>query len=165
MKKTVIALMLALVAGSASAQNLNLDRSGPYVGANIGTVKDSDGRSLLGAVAGYQVNPYLRLEGAYDYTNLNGKNGQTLVVNAVPQYRIPGTVVTPYVLAGAGYAWDGLGKTNSDAATVYNLGVGVRVGLSAAWEFDARYRYLNKFDNDFTDRETQTVSAGLTYRF
>jgi opacity protein-like surface antigen len=165
MKKTILTLVFAMTASIATAQNLNLDRTGAYAGINLGTVTDSGDRTMVGGVVGYQVKPYARVEGTYDYANSTNGTGHALMVNAVPQYRIPGTVVTPYAVVGLGYAWDGLGKANGDGATVYNLGVGARVSISASWELDARYRYMNKFDNDFSQGETQLVSVGAAYRF
>lgn len=166
MKKTTFALAIALLAGisAANAQDLKLDRTGVYVGGNLGSTLDADGRTLMGAVVGSQVHQNLRVEGTYDYNARQGSNGQAIMVNAVPQYRLPGSVVTPYALVGAGYGLDAMGK-DGDTKPVYNLGVGVRVGLSQNWEVDARYRHMNVFSRDFGDSETHLVTAGLNYRF
>lgn len=166
MKKTILALAVALLAGigAANAQDLKLDRTGLYVGGNLGSSLDADSRTLMGVVVGGQVHQYLRVEGTYDYNSRQGSNGQAIMVNAVPQYRIPGTVVTPYALLGAGYGFDAMGN-NGDAKPVYNLGLGVRVALSEKWEVDARYRHLNTFTRDFNENDTQMATVGLNYRF
>lgn len=161
---SVIAVSAALLSTSVNAQDLKLDRTGMYVGGTVGSTLDADGRSLVGLVLGSQVHQNLRVEGTYDYNSRDGKNGHALMVNAVPQYRIPGTVITPYALVGAGYGFDALGKKD-DAKPVYALGAGVRVGVSTNWELDARYRHVNAFDRSFNDKETHMLTAGATYRF
>lgn len=166
MKKLFLAVAVAVAAFSTTvyAQDLKLDRTGMYVGGSVGTTMDSDGRSLAGVVLGYQVHKNLRVEGTLDYNVREGQNGTAVVVNAVPQYRIPGSVVTPYALVGVGYGLKAFGD-DGDAKPVYNLGAGVRVGLSDRWEFDGRYRHLNTFNRDFADNQTHLFTAGLNYRF
>jgi opacity protein-like surface antigen len=165
-----IALGAAIITGTSAAHAntdaLRSDRTGIYLGANLGSSLDSDSRITLGAAAGYQLHRNLRLEVAYDNLRLQSGNGHMLSANVVPQYRIPRSTVTVYGLAGAGIGWDrwGIGGTGS-ATTSYVVGAGVRVAVSERVELDARYRFVNPFDRGQGLVDTQIGTVGVAYRF
>jgi len=175
MKKFVLAA-LALIAtvGAASAQTANnasdpvhADRNGIYIGGNVGSSIDDRSRINGGFVAGYQVMPFARVELDYDHAWRSGGNGNMLTANAIGQYRIPNSTVTPYVMAGAGVAYDSLGLARNGSGTgIYDLGAGVRVAVSQSVELDARYRLVRSFENKgVSQREQNLFTVGASYRF
>lgn len=164
---TVMLLGIAGVAQAQSADPLNADRSGLYVGGNIGTSNDQQNRINLGGAVGYQVAPWARVEAAYDHAWRTQGVGNTLMGNAIGQYRIPNTTVTPYVLVGAGIGFDKFGAVGTGNATgVYNVGAGVRLAVSQSVELDARYRRVAPLGNDkMNSREQNLFTVGAAYRF
>lgn len=164
-----IALGTALVTGAAaqaSTDALRSDRTGIYLGANLGSSLDSDSRITLGATAGYQLHRNLRLEIGYDNLRLQSGNGHMLSANVVPQYRIPRSTVTLYGVAGAGIGWDRWGIDGTGASHVtYVVGAGARVAVSQSVELDARYRFVSPVNNDRGLADTQVITLGFNYRF
>jgi opacity protein-like surface antigen len=169
MRKTLLAVAVALLAtvGVASAQDIQADRTGMYVGGMIGSTPQKGAQTDLGVVAGYQLHPNARVEAAFDNLWRNtGSNGQMLMVNAVAQYRIPTSVVTPYVLAGTGVGFNSFGTTNiGSAEMLYNVGAGVRFAVSRNVELDARYRYISHFNTSAANANANMLTVGANWRF
>lgn len=169
MKKflATMALGLALIAAPALASDpLSADRSGVYIGGNLGSTLDSDSRLTLGGVAGYQLHPNLRVEGAYDYGFMQSGDGSMLSLNVVPQYRLPNSTVTVYGVGGVGLGWDRWGDLgNGDTRGMYVMGVGARMGVTTNLELDARYRFVNPTDNRNGVADVSVFTVGMNYRF
>ena len=165
MRKFILTSIAVLMSTAAFAADLPSRTSAPaapvvaqlpfFVGVTAGGVFNR--QPSLGAVAGYEINPYIRGEVAYDhfFSYESNRAVDNLVGNAIVQY--PVGAFTPYVLAGAGYAW---GKTADEA--IYNVGGGVRYTLTRNIDIDARYRYINNYDNG---RATNVGTLGISYRF
>lgn len=130
-----------------------------FVGLNAGaTTKTENG--IVGAVAGYEFNQYVRTEATYDHyfgRDIPGQNLTQDVVagNLIAQYSFG--PVTPYVLAGAGYRW---AAVKSEA--IYNVGGGVRYALTDNVELDGRYKYVSNFNNNRTDN---VFTVGFNVKF
>jgi len=170
MRNTIIAIA-TLIAGSAVAADLP-SRSAPpapvvqapvswYVGLNGGTIAGNSG--TVGVNGGLQYGQYIRAEGAYDYAgtgggNLMGSNTSLLTGNLIVQYPVDQFKVTPYALAGAGYRWS---SVKNEA--VYNVGGGVRYGLTSNVDLDARYRYVSSTSD--STRNASVYTLGVNYKF
>jgi outer membrane immunogenic protein len=188
MKKTIMTLVATLAMASAAIAADLPSRKTPaspmltstdlptswYVGVNAGSTAGTgkftfDGaRGVVGGVVGYEVNPFLSLEG--DFTDrIDGRHtrgGQMATANAIMQYTVPGTVFTPYALAGAGYGWNAYGDTKGKTAGLWNVGGGVRVALNSNWDLDARYKYVQQFEERGHKLFNENViTTGLNYRF
>lgn len=157
----------AFAADPAPADPVKADRNGIYVGGNLGSSTDNKSRIGVGAVVGYQVMPYARVELDFDHAWRTQGTGNMVTANVIGQYRIPNSTVTPYVLAGAGYGFDKFGSLkNHGQVALYNVGAGVRVAVSQSVELDARYRNVRPFEaNHAASKEQHLFSAGLNYRF
>ena len=168
MKKFIMAAVGLLATISvASAQDLRADRSGFYVGGTVGSTMQDTSQTNLGGVAGYQINRFLRVEGTYDYLPTTvGPNGHVLALNGVAQYRIPTSVLTPYVLAGVGAGFDSFGTASGgDIQTLFAVGGGVRMAVSTNVELDARYRYISQFGDSLGTANANVVTVGANWRF
>ena len=170
MRNTIIAIA-TLIAGSAVAADLP-SRSAPpapvvqapvswYVGLNGGTIAGNSG--TVGVNGGLQYGQYVRVEGAYDYANtgggnLLGQNTNLLTGNFIVQYPVDQFKVTPYALAGAGYRWSSVKNE-----PVYNVGGGVRYGLTSNVDLDARYRYVSSTSD--STRNASVYTLGVNYKF
>ena len=137
-----------------------------YVGGNVGgNVNDARGYSA-GAVAGWNVNPFLAVEGTYDVSRpqskVNDKRdyGNTVMLNVVPQYKVPGSDFTVYALGGVGYRWNTLSPNYS----VYNVGGGVKYEIAKNIELDARYRRIDSIEKSYRGADDR-VTIGINYRF
>jgi opacity protein-like surface antigen len=162
MKKFILATMMVLgMASMASAQTVADGKN--YFTLSGGQVRDSsDERTSYGFAAGREFNPVFRLEAAYDYYDANSKTkqGQTLVGNAIGQYKIPGTIFVPYALVGAGYGWDTFGNR-----AIYNIGAGVRAEVTKNVDLDLRYKRVGNFDNVAWNNQDSVVTAGVSFKF
>lgn len=167
MKKIILAAMaMFATVGVASAQDIRADRSGFYIGGTVGSTVQDNAQTALGALAGYQFHPNFRLEGTYDYLpQTTGGNSNLVMLNSVAQYRIPSSVITPYLLGGVGVGLDGFGTTNGDPEAVYALGVGVRAAVSTNVELDARYRYISQFSGGSNAENASILTVGANFRF
>jgi opacity protein-like surface antigen len=190
MKKTIMAMVATLaMASAASASDLPGRNSAPaptparadyptswYVGVNAGSTAGTDkfsfdgSRGVIGGVAGYEVNSFLRVEGAFTnrFSGSNTKDGQMATANAIGQYTIPGTAITPYVLGGVGYGWNYYGDPDGKAAALWNAGGGVRYAVSKNWEIDGRYKYIQQFKSygdDGRKGNENSLTAGVNYKF
>ena len=116
-------------------------------------------RINIGIDAGVQLGSYFRVEADVDRAwRTDGKDGYRVTLNGIGQYRIPNSVVTPYVIAGGGYALDG--------TAIWNVGAGTRIALSQAVELDLRYREVRPFeDRKAALKQDHVFTTGLNYRF
>lgn len=143
--------------------------TGVYLGGNMGSNFQDNTDYTLGAVVGWQFHRNLAAEITYDYIRLgndtNMNDGQMVMGNLVASQRLGNTSITPYVLAGAGVGWNGMGERGTgDNLALYNVGGGVRLNLVSNIDVDARYRYVGAF-NDTADGNQHVLTAGLNIRF
>ena len=148
MKKYLAALAGVVMSTSAMAADL-------YVTGSVGTHVTGAGDSVVGVALGMEPNKNLRVEAAYQYDVDNKKNN--LFAHVLPQYQIPGTGLTPYVLVGVGADIESL-----DSKPLYVVGGGLRVELTKAVDFDMRYRRIDNTDN--TDKR-EVVTGGVSVKF
>lgn len=172
MKKSFLAIAAVVMSSAAWAADLPsrtaaplpperpVSDSGFYAGVRAGVVFTDN--VTVGAGAGYQFNRFVRAEANYDYLNndknkINGMSSSVATGNIVGQYPLTAYPLTPYVLAGVGYRW-------SDAKNepVWNVGAGLRYGVTKNVELDARYRYVSSFQNE---RQGNAFTLGLNYKF
>jgi opacity protein-like surface antigen len=182
MQKTIVAT-LALLASTAVASATDLpSKTTPaapapvftqtqnYFGVNVGGNLKEDTRVYSGgAVAGWNVLPFLAVEGTYDFSRPQNKvlrdwnYGNQFAVNAVPQYKVPGTDITAYGLGGVGYRWN----TKTADYSVYNIGGGLKYEFAKNVEFDTRYRRIEAIEKKERTNTTaeDRVTAGVNYKF
>lgn len=179
MQKTIVSA-LALIASMAAASATDLpSKSFPaapsavtsplsqfYVGGNAGWDAQSDRAYSVGAVAGWNALPFFAVEGTYDLSRADKKvlgdwnYGNTVAVNAVPQYKVPGTDFTAYALGGVGYKWN----TQAADYAIYNVGGGVKYELTKSLDVDARYRRVDAVDSKKGAPEDR-ITAGVNVKF
>ena len=132
-------------------------------GGNLGTDRVYSG----GAVAGWNVLPFLAVEGTYDYSRptprIYGKRDEqnTVAVNVLPQYRIGNTPFKVYGLGGVGYSWNSVTENHS----IYNVGGGVKYEFSKNFEVDGRYRHIDSIETKFRGDAQDRVTLGVNYKF
>jgi opacity protein-like surface antigen len=148
MKKYLAALAGVVMSTSAMAADL-------YVTGSVGTHATGAGDSVVGVALGMEPNKNLRVEAAYQYDVDNKKNN--LFAHVLPQYAIPNTGLTPYVLVGVGADLESL-----DSRPLYVLGGGLRVEMTKTVDFDVRYRRIDNTDN--TDKR-EVVTGGVSVKF
>lgn len=148
MKKYLAALAGVVMSTSAMAADL-------YVTGSVGTHVTGAGDSVVGVALGMEPNKNLRVEAAYQYDVDNKKNN--LFAHVLPQYQIPGTGLTPYVLVGVGADIESL-----DSRPLYVVGAGLRVEMTKTVDFDVRYRRIDNTDN--TDKR-EVVTGGVSVKF
>lgn len=146
----VAALAMVGTVSTAKAQDKNIF-VGPTVGAGFG------GGPTMGLQAGYEFSKYGRVEATYDHMFMTSSwNLDNLGVNLIGQLPT-GTIATPYVLAGLGYQWQ-----NGINQGMWNVGAGVRMGVTKQFDIDLRYRYIqgmwNQTNNNF-------VGIGTNFKF
>ena len=142
-----------------------------YIGGNVGADADKARVYSGGVVAGWNALPMLAIEGTYDLSRPDAKVlGQynyrsTFALNAVPQYKIPGTAITAYALGGVGYQFNSVAGVANYA--VYNVGGGVKYEFAKNWEVDARYRRIDAIDAKYRTKTSaeDRVTAGVNYKF
>jgi opacity protein-like surface antigen len=178
MQKTIVAALAILASASvASASDIPSKKApaapapvftqaqyyvGGNVGGNIGDARVYSG----GAVAGWNVLPFLAVEGTYDFTRpeakVDGKwnYGNTFAANIVPQYKIPGVDVTVYGIGGVGYRWN----TQAADYSIYNVGLGAKYEINKTLDLDARYRRIDGIEKANRNAEDR-VTAGVNYKF
>jgi opacity protein-like surface antigen len=115
----------------------------------------------VGGNVGYEANKFVRVEAGYDRFNDKDNTGKADVVtgNVIGQLPLNFFNITPYALAGVGYAWNDVKNQ-----TIYNVGGGVRYGLTKNFEIDARYRHIFNFKNE-TGTKNDAFTAGVNYKF
>jgi opacity protein-like surface antigen len=183
MQKTIVTALAMLASTAVSAADLPSKSQAPaspapvftqtqyYVGGNVGGDIDKARVYSGGAVAGWNVLPFLAVEGAYDLSRPETKvrreyNWQNTVgVNAVPQYKIPGTDITPYGVLGVGYRWN-TASTVADHS-VYNVGGGLKYEFAKNMELDARYARIDAVADKYRVRKPaeNNVTLGAIYKF
>jgi hypothetical protein len=148
MKKYLAALAGVVMSTSAMAADL-------YVTGSVGTHATGAGDSVVGVSLGMEPNKNLRVEAAYQYDVDNKKNN--LFAHVLPQYAIPNTGLTPYLLVGVGADLESL-----DSRPLYVVGGGLRVEMTKTVDFDMRYRRIDNTDN--TDKR-EVVTGGVSVKF
>jgi opacity protein-like surface antigen len=178
MQKTIVAALALLASAAvASAADVPSKKTAPslpilaqsqyYAGVNVGGNISEDARVYSGgAVAGWNVLPFLAVEGTYDFSRPQAKvrgdwnYGNTVAVNVVPQYKVPGADVTVYGIGGVGYRWNSVTADYS----VYNFGVGAKYEFMPSVELDVRYRRIDAIEKANRNAEDR-VTTGVNYKF
>jgi opacity protein-like surface antigen len=148
MNKYFFGLIGALMSTSVMAADL-------YVSGSVGTHVTGRGDNIIDVAVGAELNKNMRVEAAYQYDVDNKKNN--LFAHVIPQYTIPNTGLTPYVLVGVGVDVESL-----DTNPMYVLGGGLRVELTKTVDFDLRYRRIDNTEN--TDKR-EVVTGGVSVKF
>ena len=159
--------------------------SGLYLGGNYGGFKARGGdfddeRDLIEGVVGWQLNPYLGIEGNYiDF----GKYGNRLASAEVDGYgaavvgQFPISDSFSVYAKGGQFWWDGdvevlgVSRNQDDDSLFYGLGAAFRithgVGLTAEYKrFDIEYdsaQYPVTPSSDDTDLDTLTVGVRVSF--
>ncbi len=148
MNKIIVGLIGVMMSTSVMAADM-------YVTGTAGTAVLGRGDSNVGLAVGKELGKNFRVEAAYTYDVDTKEN--TLFGHAIPQMTLPGTTLTPYVLAGVGVNLDELNEK-----MLYAVGAGVRVEISKSLDVDLRYRLTDTLDkND----KREFVTVGLSYKF
>lgn len=184
MQKTILtALALVGSAAVAMAGDLPSRKTAPlpptdrpvadtqyYVGGNVGGDIGGQGAFSGGAVAGWTPFRFLSVEGAYDFQYPNSSypgTGKTdyknqLTISALPQYTFNSVPFTAYALAGVGYSWNAVTRSNA----IYQVGGGVKYNVTRNWDIDTRYRYVNSFNEGVNSAKPENrLTIGLNYKF
>ena len=184
MQKTIVTALAILastvVASATDLPSKTMAPSAPiptftqnqgYIGGNLGGNLNSARVYSGGAVAGWNALSFLAVEGTYDlsvpqnkvYGKLNYRN--TVAVNAVPQYKIPGTDITAYGFGGVGYRWNTASKVADHS--VYNVGAGMKYEFVKNFEFDGRYARIDALKASYRSSTSSEdrVTLGVNYKF
>jgi len=140
-----------------------------YVGGNIGGDVNKATVYSGGAVAGWNALPFLAVEGTYDlarpqtkvHKKFNYEN--TVALNVVPQYKVPGTDFTAYAFGGLGYRWN-TASTVADHS-VYNVGAGLKYEFAKNIELDGRYTRIDKKVSFTSGTAEDRATVGVNYKF
>lgn len=155
-------MMVLGFATYANAQSLTDGKT--YVGVAAGTITSDANNEVntYGLRVGRELMPFVAGEVAYDYTQSGHglARGQTLFGNAIGQYKIPGTIFTPYALVGVGYGWERFGDRS-----LYNFGAGLKTEISKSTDFDVRFRQVRNFGDWDKEHHDNVVTAGLNFKF
>jgi opacity protein-like surface antigen len=178
---TAMALgLVALAAVPATAMAADMDAptdytmSSWYIRGDIGASwltwdgEDDNGFAIGGGV-GYQFNENLRTDVRVDWAgNYDiGKGRDMGVTTALGNlyFDIPtGTMLTPYLGAGAGYGWVPVDGGEDRDGFAYALMAGVGVDLSDNLTADVGYRFRNVLAGGDDPMEHQLL-VGLRYKF
>ncbi|ACF12368.1 porin opacity type [Chlorobaculum parvum NCIB 8327] len=140
-----------------------------------GKIDMENGLALNGAI-GYDFGD-ARLEAAVGYQSHDIADSEDdidislLTVMANAYYDInTGSDVSPYIMAGAGWAHVGMPSDESDDVFAWQVGAGLGVKVSECTTLDLGYRYLkpNKFGpdgNDVYKWAVHNVMLGLRFNF
>lgn len=169
MKTVIMATIMALgMTSAAVAQSKDTSDRGFFLGGHVGSFTGNQDQVTIGLSGGYQVNRFLRAELTAENAWKHKTGAGTMVfANVVPQYRIPGTTLTPYAVAGVGYAFDSLGAVKSGTASpVYNLGLGTRVAITDHLDVDLRWRNVRSMNgSNARVRDDHIFTVGGSYKF
>ena len=169
MKTFLLATVMALgFTTAALAQNKDTSDRGFFIGGQVGSFTGKNDRLAVGVNGGYQFHRFFRAEvTAENAWKSNSGAGSMVFANIVPQYRIPGTILTPYALAGVGYSFDSLGSVKKGGAVpVYNLGLGMRAAITDRIDADIRYRNVRAFEGkNARVRDDHIFTVGASYKF
>jgi hypothetical protein len=182
MQKTILTAIAVLASVAASAADLpsKTAASAPaalptlaqfYVGGSIGGNVNEATVYSGGAVAGWNALPFLAVEGTYDVSRSNAKvggkynYGNTVAINAVPQYKVPLTDVTAYAFGGIGYRLNTVSAVADHS--IYNVGVGAKYEFAKSFELDGRYARIDNVKSKFnaSSPTEDRVSLGVNYKF
>jgi opacity protein-like surface antigen len=196
---------LLVGAGGASAQGFYLKGFGGWTipqnndfqlndrtfDTSSGSGLDYDSGYVLGAAAGYDVNPNVALELEYAYRNSDatlkntgGASGEVqsnaFMANAIYKFDGigPNGAFKPYVGAGLGVADqkfdpDGFGSLDGDYNFAYQLITGVAYDLTPSWTLNGEVRYFGITDQTVENDDygfknsysTFDAIVGATYHF
>lgn len=169
MKTVIMATVIALgLTSAAVAQSKDASDRGFFLGGSVGSLTNKEDQVTIGLNGGYQVNRFLRGEVTVENAWKQKTGSGTMVfANVVPQYRIPGTTLTPYAVAGVGYAFDSLGSIkNGVASPVYNLGLGTRAAITDRIDADLRWRNVRSMNtSNARVRDDHIFTVGGSYKF
>lgn len=183
MQKTILTALALVASTAAFAGDLPSRKTAPlpptdrpavelpyYVGVNVGGDIGGQGAFSGGAVAGWTPFRFLSVEAGYDFQYPNSSYGLTgktdyknqLTISALPQYTFNNVPFTAYALAGIGYSWNAVTRDNA----IYQVGGGVKYNVARNWDVDARYRYVNSFNEGVNSAKPENrLTLGVNYRF
>ena len=122
---SVISLLSVLTFGTSANAGVVADFFiGGMVGAGGQTLfthdeHDSAASKLLGAMIGVDI-PAFRIEGEYNYIDSKDLDTNTAMLNAY--FKVPSTLIQPYIGGGIGMLFSGKHKiTTEDVTTKYNI--------------------------------------------
>lgn len=144
----------AIVPVGQLVQVENPTLAGVYTGVFAGSSTTGSKGAIVGATLGAKVTDNIDVEGTFDYK----ENEQQLSGNVLFGQQINN--VKPYALAGTGYKWVEDGTDHP----FWNVGGGVKVGLSERTELDARYRYSKPYSTS-KGSEDHRVTLGVNYKW
>jgi hypothetical protein len=178
MQKTIVAT-LALLASTvvASATDLPSKTKAPasplpifaseaYVGVNAGGIVSGGRVYTGGAVAGWNVNPFLAVEGDYTFSDPDKKihskkdYKNSVAVSALPQFKVPGTDLTAYAIGGVGYQWDSVTADHS----IYKVGGGLKFDVTSQWQLDGRFTRTDSIETKYRGYDDR-ATVGVNYKF
>jgi opacity protein-like surface antigen len=184
--KTIKLAMMAAAAGMAMmsiAQAADMDtpapqsydNSGFYLRGDIGwsfltwSGGDDDSSIAVGGGAGYRFNDNLRtdlrLDWAGDYNIGGGDDIAVTTILGNLYFDIPtGTMVTPYLGAGAGYGWGAVDGGSDKDGFAYALMAGIGVDVSENMVLDVGYRFRDVVASG-SDPMEQQILVGLRFGF
>jgi hypothetical protein len=183
MQKTIVATLAFLVSTVAvSATDLPSKTILPpafsipsfaqdaYIGLNAGSNLSSSRVYTGGAIAGWNVNPFLAVEGDYMFSDPSNKNKIGLVykkdyvnagtINVLPQVKVPFTDLTVYAIGGVGYQWDNVTANHS----IYNVGAGIKYDFSKDVQLDTRFTRTDSIKTQYRGYEDR-ATVGVNYKF
>lgn len=183
MQKTIVtALAILASTAAATASDLPSKTKAPaplptmaqtqyYVGASVGGDLQKAIVYSGGVIAGYNVLPFLSVEGTYDFSRPQAKVAgkfnyeNTVALNVVPQYKVPGTDITAYGFGGLGYRWDTAKSVESHS--IYNIGGGLKYEFAKNLEVDGRYSRIENIKTKYnaTSPAEDRATVGVTYKF
>jgi opacity protein-like surface antigen len=174
------AALLSPARARAQAQggDVSLGGRGMYFKPDDGTGVWSGGAQLR-----LHLTSVWAVEGSVDYRRETFDGGDTRVYNYPVQasllaYLMPGSPISPFLLAGGGWYY-----TRTDGPNGYeqtqdrfgpHVGAGVEAYLNSSWSIDGTYRYIwvkdvesrnaSLLDANYSD-SGHMVTAGLNYHF
>lgn len=157
------------------------ETTGLYVAGQAGgsfPTDDLDDDGVYAVTLGWQFHPMVRaeVEGSYRNNDNDGTGGDArtnaLFVNAYFDFKND-TRFTPYLGAGAGWAWNKLdapGVSESESNFAYQGIAGVSYSIDNNWALTADYRYVDTLNFDYpagllSDYSAHEVRGGVRYTF
>ena len=193
MKKILLASVLVALPVVAEAQITPFP--GVYIGVEGGlaipfSTTSSNGTAIypsvgyaVGGKIGYDfVGPRVELEGGYGYTAtninlpgtaLNGKaSALSAMVNVYYDF-MPASIITPYIGAGAGVAFQDSNSSFGNTLFAYQAMLGVAYNITDSWRVNLEARYngatqgsvtFNGVNSTFANNAVSAV-LGISYKF
>jgi opacity protein-like surface antigen len=167
-----VAVAVPAMAADVEPTAPSSDVAGFYLRGDIGWAflewsGDDDNAFVGGVGLGYQFNDYLRSDLRVDYAGAYSKGPDMSVTSALGNlyFDIPtGTVITPYLGAGAGYAWAPVDGGPDKDGFAYALMAGASFDLSDNLDLDIGYRFRSVMA-DGSDPYEHQILTGLRYKF